>query len=517
MIFPVEKLIEHQDELACVRRDESLRVALMRMMESDYSQLPVVDDQGYLTGIISEQSITRAYFYANDSVKLSTLPVHHCQTAPRTISPDADVFDVLGLLRDVAAVVVVQSRKPVGLITYYDVTHFFRNVSEGLMYVEDIEVTLRQYIESAFPDESKLNAALINRFGQSKQDPSQPGRQYEEMTFGHHIQLITHPKNWSYFEAYLQPVELFEQYMERVRNIRNQLAHFRDEMSPIQMRGLIHVRDWLTSRVKPATQKATTDEAKVSDNLAQFAAEYQPVSSNSGKYAPLYGWFSERPPSQERLTLSFEQVEQLIGDTLPDSARSHRAWWANDSVGHAQSQAWLSAGWRVSDFDLAQGQVTFERANAAKYQVFFGDVLTRARKLYPTMVPELTAGPRSFLVFTSGFKGLRYGWSFTRGNIFRIELYCDTGDKKLNEQILDELMQHQKEIEGKLETPLSWERLENRRACRIAWEHPGTISASPKELEELKTWAVESLPLFIETMQPYLSRLQPDAEEPDID
>jgi len=29
---------------------------LMRMMENDYNQLPVVDEQGNLAGIISEQS-----------------------------------------------------------------------------------------------------------------------------------------------------------------------------------------------------------------------------------------------------------------------------------------------------------------------------------------------------------------------------------------------------------------------------------------------------------------------------
>lgn len=518
MIFPVKNLIEHQEgRLLCVRKDESLRVALIRMMESNYSQLPVVDEQGYLTGIISEQSITRAYFYANDSVKLSTLPVHHCQTSAVTISPEADVFDVLGLLRDVAAVIVVQNRKPIGLITYYDATHFFRNVSEGLMYVEDIEVMLRQYIESVFPDESKLNAALIHAFGQSKQDPSQPYRQYEKMSFYDHMQFITHPQNWSHFEAYLEPVELFRQHMDQVRNIRNQLAHFRDELSPIQLHTLIHVRDWLTSRAKPISRESKADGKTVVKDLSNYATSHKAVSHISGKYAPIYGWFSERPTSEDQLTLSFEQVEQLIGEPLPDSARNHRAWWANDSVGHAQSQAWLSAGWRVSDFDLAQGQVTFERSNGVRYQVFFSDVVAQLRKLYPTLVPDITAGPHNHLAFRTGVKGFRFGWAFTRGSSFRVELYCDTGNKLVTERVFDELQKHQGTIETKLNTTLSWERLDHRRACRIAWARPGTISASPEELEEIKQWAVKTMPLFVDTIQPYLKELQPRIQELDLE
>ena len=33
------------------------------------------------------------------------------------------------------------------------------------------------------------------------------------------------------------------------------------------------------------------------------------------------------------VTLSFEQIEQIIGGSLPTSARRYRPWWANEKMG----------------------------------------------------------------------------------------------------------------------------------------------------------------------------------------
>jgi hypothetical protein len=54
---------------------------------------------------------------------------------------------------------------------------------------------------------------------------------------------------------------------------------------------------------------------------------------------------------------TFEEVERVIGKPLPDSARKHRPWWAND--GYAQSTAWLGAGWKTANVEMANEKVTF--------------------------------------------------------------------------------------------------------------------------------------------------------------
>jgi len=41
-----------------------------------------------------------------------------------------------------------------------------------------------------------------------------------------------------------------------------------------------------------------------------------------------------------------ERIEELLGGPLPDAARRHRPWWAND-LSHVQATAWLAGGWKT--------------------------------------------------------------------------------------------------------------------------------------------------------------------------
>ncbi|HTX48066.1 MAG TPA: hypothetical protein VME40_01630 [Caulobacteraceae bacterium] len=71
-----------------------------------------------------------------------------------------------------------------------------------------------------------------------------------------------------------------------------------------------------------------------------------------------------RNTSENRIRLSFKDVETILGFDLPKSARTFAPWWANDDGGsHVQAQSWMQAGWRTRDVDVRGEQVTFERAS----------------------------------------------------------------------------------------------------------------------------------------------------------
>jgi hypothetical protein len=72
------------------------------------------------------------------------------------------------------------------------------------------------------------------------------------------------------------------------------------------------------------------------------------ISNTMGKYVPLKRFLEAAPKSQKSVTLSFAQVEVILRDTLPPSARNRRQWWANDET-HVQARAWLVAGFEVAD------------------------------------------------------------------------------------------------------------------------------------------------------------------------
>ena len=83
------------------------------------------------------------------------------------------------------------------------------------------------------------------------------------------------------------------------------------------------------------------------------------------KYYPLFEYLQQQPDSG-LLELSFAEINNILGDNLPASAKSTRAWWANSKT--LQGQAWQDAGWLVDDVDFESGYVVF-RPQRITYRV----------------------------------------------------------------------------------------------------------------------------------------------------
>jgi hypothetical protein len=81
------------------------------------------------------------------------------------------------------------------------------------------------------------------------------------------------------------------------------------------------------------------------------------VKSGS-KYFPLFEHLER--VEEEQITLTFWEIERIIGADLPPSARSSRAFWSN-RAGGSQASAWMEAGFHVVSVDLPKGRVTFGR------------------------------------------------------------------------------------------------------------------------------------------------------------
>ena len=79
------------------------------------------------------------------------------------------------------------------------------------------------------------------------------------------------------------------------------------------------------------------------------------------KYAHLERYLSEQ--RDDSCSLSFSQIEGLIGAPLPASARRHKSWWGNDRT-HAQARSWMRAGWAVEQPRLAEERVRFARRDS---------------------------------------------------------------------------------------------------------------------------------------------------------
>ena len=73
------------------------------------------------------------------------------------------------------------------------------------------------------------------------------------------------------------------------------------------------------------------------------------------------------------------------------------------------------------------------------------------------------------------------------------EIYIDTGDKEKNEELFDFLFQKKQQLEDEFSQPLEWEKLEAKRACRIAAYTDGSIDDESEHLESVKHFAIDHL------------------------
>jgi CBS domain-containing protein len=499
MLFPIKKLVEDHAPLLCIPKTALVREALALMVENDYSQLPIINEHENLIGIISETSIINTYFHINTTLSLLNLTVDHCMTSPKTISQENDIFEALNLLDSVYAVVVVEDQKPIGILTDYDTTQFFRNLSEGLIIIQDIEVTLRQYIESVFRNTHSIDAALMLAFKPDKKDTTRPAKEYEELSFRDHIQLIVTEKNWEKFSSYFAPKEMFIKLMQQVGEIRNQLAHFRGKLEPIHLNALKTAKDWLSSRPKPTLHISIVEKAVILSDEMTISASGEIKDSQFKRWL-----INQREEGQMLVRLGFNQIEELINEKLPNSAREHRSWWVNDMATHPHSATWIGAGWLVDDIDFRAEEVVFKQTNLALYQEFFFDLLTRLKSTRPGVTQTKKAPLQNWLSFSSGIPGFSFAWVLPKQLIFRVELYIDKGDKVANKAAFEALKQQKIEIEDEIGEKLTWTPMVEARASRVYASMPFKITRSPKEHEKAKRWGVEMMLKFIDTFQPKL-------------
>lgn len=73
-----------------------------------------------------------------------------------------------------------------------------------------------------------------------------------------------------------------------------------------------------------------------------------PSGSTMAKYQPLQAYLVERR-HMPRVRMTFAEIGEIIGDSLPKSAFTHREWWSNqsDTTNRPQAAAWTGAGFKV--------------------------------------------------------------------------------------------------------------------------------------------------------------------------
>jgi len=560
MPYTVQNLIEGRSDPVCVNPEDKVRKALSLMIEFDYSQLPVIDTRNRPIGMVTHESINRAI--SNFGASIDELYVSDAIEKAATFRPEQDLFELLDRLRDTNANLIVDGeQKLIGIVTSYDSTEYFRRRAEDMMHIEDIETMLKDLVLIPFSTKNgeliqeDLDTAIENITSSSEDlkknykkalvdylslqefdirlepasvnksfihlAPKKEVKEFDQLTLSEYIALLVHPKHWDNYQPLLNiGRQALSNLLDSVRDIRNTLAHFRDEISPVQRDRLKFCVDWLnlhsaipfswpvTANVEQemTTSNQVIKEPKGSydvfkDTLNEITPTQESLGPQESRYAPLAILLRSQPTSIDRIPVTFEEIEAVINDDLPESAQKHRAWWANDPS-HSHAQQWLDVGWRTSWVNLTEEKLTFVRIieREKAYIDFFSELLTDLKEKAKFNVRDVSPDGQSWIVIytlpENGPQLALLSVSFARGKRLRVEIYIDTNDKNENKSIFDRIYHHKEKIESALGDQLSWERMDDKRACRIALYRDGSINDTKEELLGLRDWSVQSITRF---------------------
>lgn len=229
-VFRVEMLEAANRVPISVGRDSTVSQAVTLMLMNDFSQLPVMQGERDVKGMISWKSIGRQRALGKDCEY-----VRDCMEKPVIIDYNTSLFETVGVISQ-KEVVLVRGRgqEIVGLITTSDISVQFKILSEAFILVGEIENHIRRILNGKFSLETLQQAV----------DPIDQNRKQVQtisnLTFGEYIRLLENPNNW---EKLLLDLDrsLFVERLSEIRDIRNEVMHFHPD--GISNRDLDKLRD----------------------------------------------------------------------------------------------------------------------------------------------------------------------------------------------------------------------------------------------------------------------------------
>jgi len=124
----------------------------------------------------------------------------------------------------------------------------------------------------------------------------------------------------------------------------------------------------------------------------------------------------------------------------------------------------------IQDGDAPENGNSHGPGNRAQIQMRFFQTLVAYAAANEGMHGHLTACPANWL----GTRRHKQWWNYVvAADSTRMELYLDCGKKEANKELFDHLHAQRQQIEAEIGTPLSWQRLDDKRASRISLTVPG--------------------------------------------
>jgi len=137
---------------------------------------------------------------------------------------------------------------------------------------------------------------------------------------------------------------------------------------------------------------------------------------------------------------------------------------------------------------------------------FWGQLLERAKEC-TDLHAHRSPSKRNWIAAGAGKGGLSFGYVIRMSDA-QVELYIDQGEAGANKRIFDRLFASKEQVEEDFGGPLEWQRMDDRRACRI--RHLLTLGglADRDRWLEIQDAMIDAMVRLEKAMKPRIKRLR---------
>lgn len=249
----VWSVLPTDQDVVDVSPDDTVAVALSRMADREFSQLPVRAGESVL-GVFSYRSFARRAGEQSElmpKTSLADMPVDGFIDRPVFMSPYSELPEMFDILATEDAVFVGDERHLLGIVTTVDVLRWLHELAEPFVRLGEIERSLREVVRRKLSRDDIAACArvtLARKYEKREEDPPQT---VEAMSFDELRLLVIDGRNWPLIEPALgRNLEFAKAKLTRLPTLRNDVFHFRRELEAADRATMLLTREWLLGRLR---------------------------------------------------------------------------------------------------------------------------------------------------------------------------------------------------------------------------------------------------------------------------
>lgn len=232
----IDSLEAAHNEPISVKPSEPISAATTIMQIHDFSQLPVMQTEFRVDGIVSWKTIG-----VRTALGKEYQEVRHYMEPAVIVGSDTPLFDAIGNIAEHGYVLVRNAQNKIsGIVTTSDLSNQFVQLARPFLLIGEIEGHLRNLMHQKFTLEELRGDHIGGDYGRTINGAA-------DLAFGDYCRILENPKYWERLNVNIDRAQ-FVEHLHKVREIRNDVMHFNpDELD--------------------------TDEGKVLRDVARFLGE----------------------------------------------------------------------------------------------------------------------------------------------------------------------------------------------------------------------------------------------------